>query len=448
MYAVKYGYDVLPSSELKALGLTNMVGSMFQSFVVMGAFGRSAVNDSAGARSQLSGIIATATVIVMLLVVMPALYYLPKAVLSAMIIIAVKKLIDWDGASRLWRLDKRDFLIMLAAFLATLFMGVLWGVVSAMLFSLVIFVGLTTQPQVFELGRMNNTGNFRELGTMNVTRVKDVKVLRFAAPLFFANSSVLKDRILLELVKRRNLAPRFKWKALVLDFSSVSNIDSTSIQVIEEIAVELRAQKVPLLIANAGLHIEELLVSSGLVNKLGRRKEQVLFPRVFKAVEAVLHGRVTAVELPTPSQKQVEQRTLTKRLRAAVSQRFLSPPLQAVPGAVIETDHAPSHSFQHAAPSFVGGPSQAASLASDAVIAGNAQYVEARARLASTIGPGLPSLEPGRATSVTFSRRASTDMSGGMSSGGGMLPLTAPPADDHLQSAIYQRALAKMQHQH
>jgi SulP family sulfate permease len=78
MYAVKYGYDVNPSSELKALGLTNMGGSVVQSFLVMGAFGRSAVNESSGARSQMSGIVAAFVVVLLLLVVMPALFYLPK----------------------------------------------------------------------------------------------------------------------------------------------------------------------------------------------------------------------------------------------------------------------------------------------------------------------------------------------------------------------------------
>lgn len=78
MYAVKYGYDISPSAELKALGMTNMGGSIFQSFLVMGAFGRSAVNESSGAKSQLSGVVATFVVVLLLLCIMPALFYLPK----------------------------------------------------------------------------------------------------------------------------------------------------------------------------------------------------------------------------------------------------------------------------------------------------------------------------------------------------------------------------------
>jgi hypothetical protein len=78
MYSVKYGYEISPSAELKALGLTNMFAAITQSFPVMGAFGRSAVNDNTGAKSQVSGIVGTLTVILLLSFVMPTLFYLPK----------------------------------------------------------------------------------------------------------------------------------------------------------------------------------------------------------------------------------------------------------------------------------------------------------------------------------------------------------------------------------
>jgi SulP family sulfate permease len=96
LYAVKYGYQISPSSELKALGMTNMFGAVVQSFPVMGAFGRSALNDSTGARSQISGLIGAATVVALLLFIMPALFYLPKV--RRMLRIAWMKsllIVDW-----------------------------------------------------------------------------------------------------------------------------------------------------------------------------------------------------------------------------------------------------------------------------------------------------------------------------------------------------------------
>jgi MFS superfamily sulfate permease-like transporter len=264
MYSAKHGYEMLPSSEMKALGTVNMFGPLFQSFVVMGAFSRSAVNDNAGAKSQLSNVVSSIVVVLMLLFITPALFYLPKAVLSAIIVMAVVGLVDWRGLKRLWHVDKRDFLTMLAAFLATLFLGVLYGVIAALTFSTIIFIGMTTQPVVEELGRVGGTVIYRHVyedththarillscglclcmmrlrvllcvcrhvGMVGVSKVAGVKIIKFLAPLFFANCTVLRDRTFRELVERRSAPPKLKWKAIVLCFASVASIDTTSIQV-------------------------------------------------------------------------------------------------------------------------------------------------------------------------------------------------------------------------
>lgn len=296
---MKHGYDVNPSSELKALGLTNMFGStMTQSFLVMGAFGRSAVNESSGAKSQVSGIVGTLVVMALLLFVMPALFYLPKAVLAALIVMAVKKLINVGDFKRLWRVDKRDWLSMLAAFLATCFLGVLPGMITAMAFSLLLFIAFTTQPQVQELGRLSGTVIYREIGQMGVSRVPDVRIIRFVAPLFFANCTVLKDRLLLEIARRKQLPPRLQWRALVLDFQSIATIDSTSVQALEEVLAETRTQRLPLLIAGSNSYVEAFLTASGVVSHLGGRR--FMHRRVHEAVRAVLLREVHPSDVPPP----------------------------------------------------------------------------------------------------------------------------------------------------
>ena len=301
MYAVKHGYDIAPSSELKALGVTNVVGAMFGSFPVMGAFGRSAVNDNTGARSQLSGVVSALTVALLLLFVTPALFYLPNSVLAAVIIMAVSSLVDVSGARRLWAVDKRDFLTMMAAFVATLCLGVLLGVIVAMAFSLVLFIALTTQPTVEELGRVSGTVIYRHIGLVGVSKVPEVKVIKFLAPLFFANCTVLKDRLLLELVRRKELPPRLQWRALILCFASVSSIDSTSVQVLEEVLHECHAQRVPLIISSANAIVESVLQSTGFEDKLGGPR--FMFRRVHEAVRAVLLQEVTSDDLPPNSRR-------------------------------------------------------------------------------------------------------------------------------------------------
>lgn len=305
LYALKYGYEINPSSELKALGVTNMGGAVLQSFLVMGAFGRSAVNDSAGAKSQMSGVVSVVVVVALLLFVMPALYYLPRAILAAMIMMAVRTLIKYHDVPRLWKVDKRDLLNMAAAFVSTLFLGVLPGIVLSMLFSLVLFIYHVTQPQVQELGRLTGTVIYRELGLVGVSRVPEVKVLAFNAPVMFFNCSVLKDRLLVELANRKKLPPRLQWRALVLSFSSVTNVDSTSIQTLEEVVNETLAQRVPFLIAGCNAYVEDFLTSSGFVAKLGG--PSFLFRRVHEAVRAVLWNEINEASLPAPLNTPIAQ---------------------------------------------------------------------------------------------------------------------------------------------
>ena len=264
LYAQKHSYEVSVSTELKALGATNIAGALlFQAFPVMGAFGRSSVNEASGAVSPVSGLVSAATVALLLAFVMPALAYLPKPALAAIIISAVSSLIDSKAALALWRSDKKDALIMGASCLATLFMGVMPGVIASIALSLVVFLGLTTQPKVEELGRLEGTVIYKHLGMLGVQRVGGCKILRFLAPLFFANAPVLKDRVLAELSEREDLPPRLQWQALILCFASVSLIDSTAMQLLQECAAECRSRRTLLLLASANVYVEEALTVSG-----------------------------------------------------------------------------------------------------------------------------------------------------------------------------------------
>jgi MFS superfamily sulfate permease-like transporter len=111
--------------------------------------------------AQVSGIVSVITVVFLVLFVGPVLYYLPNCVLSSIIVVAVGSLIDTETATRLWSVDRRDLLTMAAAFIATLFSGVLNGVAISLGFSLLVFLEQTTQPIIEELGRLSGTVIYR-----------------------------------------------------------------------------------------------------------------------------------------------------------------------------------------------------------------------------------------------------------------------------------------------
>ena len=296
LYAQKHGYGVNANGELLALGITNLIGAVVaRSLVTMGAFGRSAVNNASGARSQMSGFISAATVAALLGFVAPALFYLPKPVLAAIIIFAVVGLIDIGAAIRLWSADRRDFWVFCVALAATLMLGVSTGVAVAALISLIVFLAVTTQPRVEELGRVAGTVVYRHLGLVGVHPVRGVKVLRFLAPLFFANQLVLRERIAREVAARADAPPRFQWAALVVCLASVSSVDSSACQMLLEASADLRSKGLVLVLASANVWVEEAFVASGLIQALAESVQgggPPLFQRVHDAVRAVLLGRV------------------------------------------------------------------------------------------------------------------------------------------------------------
>lgn len=233
MYALKHGYDINASKELVAIGAANIVGAMFGSFPVMCAFSRSAINDATGAKTQLAGLLSGFFVAALVTCIGPVLFFVPKCIVAATVAVAVSGLIDVSGARRLWRTDRRDLAVMFISFGATLEFGVQTGIVIAVVFSLGLFVALNTRPRIEVLGRVRGTVIYQEMGYHNVVHIpcRIARILKFMAPLFFANAGVLKDRLLEELVQVASAPQRKQWRALVVDFSNVSTVDSTAIQV-------------------------------------------------------------------------------------------------------------------------------------------------------------------------------------------------------------------------
>ena len=291
-YAVRFGYDLDASSELRALGIANIVGSSFGSLPAMGGFSRSAVNVKSGAKSQLSLFLSGLILLVLVMTITPALFYLPKATLAAVIIVAVASLVDIKGAKRLWKTHKPDLAVQATAFLATALLGVQLGVLIAMGVSLVLFVYTATQARVDELGRVPGTATYKHLGTPGVLPVAGVKVLKFYAPLFFANVGMLRDRLLGELTARASLPPRLRWRAIVLSCATIASIDSTALNTLIEVAAAYEKRGVPLIIAAAISSVETRMTKAGLVTALGG--PQMLQRRVHDAVRAVLLNLIGA----------------------------------------------------------------------------------------------------------------------------------------------------------
>ncbi len=134
--AEKHDYEIDPNQELKAIGISNIIGSFFQSYPTTGGFSRTTVNDQAGASTPLSSLFAASLIALTLLFFTPLFYHLPHAVLAAIIITAVLSLFDFKLAIKLWKTKKLDALFLTTTFCTTLFAGMVEGIALGIVLSL------------------------------------------------------------------------------------------------------------------------------------------------------------------------------------------------------------------------------------------------------------------------------------------------------------------------
>src|SRR5262249_7796425 len=161
--ASKHGYDIDVRRELLALGGANLLAALGHGYPVAGGLSQSAVNEKAGAKSPLSLIVASVTLGVCLVFFTGLLRNLPKAVLAAIVLVAVKGLIDLRGIARLRRVSRLEFRVAIVALVGVLLLGILKGVLLAVIASILLLLHRAAFPHVAILGRIPNTSRFSDL---------------------------------------------------------------------------------------------------------------------------------------------------------------------------------------------------------------------------------------------------------------------------------------------
>jgi SulP family sulfate permease len=228
--AAKEKYEVDANSELRGLGLANIVSSLFSGYIVTGGFSRTAVNYQAGAKTGLASIITAVVVMLTLLVLTPLFYYLPNTILAAIIIVAVVGLIDIKEPIRLFRIKLADGLTLVLTFVCTLGLGVEWGILIGAVFSLGLFVRRSAHPYMAQLGYLESEDVFRNIERYPEAQTyPDVLIFRVDASLYFANMRFVEDR-LRQWIERNS---KLKW--VLFDFSGINDIDAVAVSTLENL---------------------------------------------------------------------------------------------------------------------------------------------------------------------------------------------------------------------
>ena len=271
-------YELDPNQELRALGIANILGSFFQSFSVSGSFSRTAVNDKAGAKTGMSLIFSTLIIAGVLLFLTPLLYNLPAVVLGAIIIVSVSGLINLRYPWVLWKNRKDEFLLLVATFLMTLFIGLMEGILFGVLLSLMLLVYRISKPHMAVLGRIKDTSYFKNIDRFSgdVEVEADKLVIRFDAQLYFGNKDYFKKQLYRQIAKK---GPVLRY--IILNAEPINYIDSSAASMLERIILDLRHRDIHFLIAAAIGPTRDILYSSGIVDILG---EENLYVQTIDAV--------------------------------------------------------------------------------------------------------------------------------------------------------------------
>ncbi len=277
--ATEKRYEIEANQELVALGAANLFGAFFRAMPVTGGFSRTAVNKDAGANTSLAGIITALVVGVVLMFFTPLLYFLPKSILGAIIMVAVFGLIDLHEVTYLWKVKKDDLALLAITFFATLGLGVMEGIFAGIGISMLWFVVKTTRPHYAVLGKLPNRNDYRNV-KRHITETDDnILVIRFDAQFYYGNVSFLK-----ETLKKAELEKGTQLRAIVIDAGSVNQLDSSAVRALEEITREYRLRNIDLYFANVKGPVLDVMKRSGFHEMLG---EDGYYKNVHEAVEAV-----------------------------------------------------------------------------------------------------------------------------------------------------------------
>lgn len=220
--------------ELVGLGAANLATSFGGGFPISGGFSRSVVNFEAGAATPAAGLFTAILIAIVALFFAPVLFWLPRAVLAAIIIVAIYGLIDFSILRKSWKYSKADFIAVFLTLVMTLLVGVEVGIGIGVLSSILIHLYVTTQPHVAVIGRVRGTEHFRSTDKHSVETFDNQLSIRIDESLYFANTRYLEDLIF------KLVADKPRLEHVILMCTAVNKIDMSALETLEKINETLR----------------------------------------------------------------------------------------------------------------------------------------------------------------------------------------------------------------
>jgi SulP family sulfate permease len=260
-FAAKHGYPLDVRQEFLGLGTANLAASFGHGYPVAGGLSQSAVNDSAGARTQLALVICSMTLGLCLLYFTALLTNLPKAVLAAIVFAAVYRLVDVRKLLRMWQVSRIDFYAAAIALVSVLLLGILQGVLLASIASIVLLLARASRPNVAFLGRLPGGRYSDRARHVDVEPLVGVIAFRPEASLLYINAETILDTVLMAL----RTAPDMR--LVVCDLSASPYMDLAGARMLHDLHNELTSRQIAFCIVGAHAQLRDLLLAEGLAEK-------------------------------------------------------------------------------------------------------------------------------------------------------------------------------------
>jgi len=265
------GYEINPRQELLALAFANLAAAFGQGYPISGGLSQSVVNSKSGARTPMSLVFASVAIALCLLFLTGPMRNLPDVMLAAILLVAIRGLIDIKGLKRLWKVSRMEFTVAIVALSGVIFFGILKGVIFAAIASLLILIRAVSDPHIAILGRIPGTGRYTDKGRHpdNET-IPGMLLFRVEASILYFNTDNIRIRIWDEILNAEG-----SLKTVIWDLGTSPFVDIAGARLIKRLYLDLKAKGISLKIADVHADVRDILRLEEIEHLLGHISRKV-----------------------------------------------------------------------------------------------------------------------------------------------------------------------------
>jgi high affinity sulfate transporter 1 len=266
-FAARRGYEVDSDQELVGIGSANLLAGLFQGFAISTSGSRTAVAEQSGAKTQLTGIVAAAAVLAMLLFVPGLVKNLPQPALAAIVIVAAISLFDGPALRHLWNVRRSEFVLAVICILGVGLVGVLEGIVIAVGVAIFQIFAAAWRPHSAVLGKPENVSGYHDLERYpEAQQTEGLLMIRWDAPLIFANANLFRNFVREQVA---GAEPTPFWVLVAAE--PITDVDTTAADMLVDLDEELNAAGIHLILAELKDPVRDKIERYGLYDTIDRR---------------------------------------------------------------------------------------------------------------------------------------------------------------------------------